>query len=207
MQSLETLSVFTLSSLVLAITPGPDNLFVLAQSVRQGKTAGVAVTLGLCSGLFVHTLAVILGLATLFQVSALAFNLVKYFGAAYLLYLAYHFFLTEVEQGQSNISVCSFGKLYRRGILMNISNPKVSLFFLAFLPQFTDPQHGSLVAQFALLGGLFIVATIIVFGAISVLAGQIGQYLRTNPKVQIIINRCSGMVFLLLACNLLFAKG
>ncbi len=207
MQPINTLLVFFMASVLLALTPGPDNLFVLAQAAQQGKMAGIAVTIGLCTGLLVHTSAVALGVAAIFQASAFAFSLLKYIGATYLLYLAYRSFTAGAESsGEQHTQHLDFGRLYRRGIIMNVTNPKVSLFFLAFLPQFTDPTLGSLVPQILLLGLLFIMSTIMIFGGISLLAGGIGSYFRKSARAQIILNRIAGGVFVALAIKLALVR-
>ncbi len=206
-QPIDTLLVFFLASVLLALTPGPDNLFVLAQAAQRGKLAGITVTFGLCTGLLVHTSAVALGVAAIFQASAVAFSLLKYIGAAYLSYLAWRAFSAGTGgSGEQQTQKLHFGKLYGRGIIMNVTNPKVSLFFLAFLPQFTDPASGPLVPQILLLGFLFIVSTILVFGGISFLAGGIGNYFRKSAKVQTILNRLAGVVFLSLAVKLALVR-
>ena len=200
---LETLVTFFLASVLLGLAPGPDNIFVLTQSALRGKIAGLLVTVGLCTGLVVHTTAVAFGVAVVFQASALAFTALKLGGAGYLLYLAWHAFRASAERisdGRKN--ELSYAKLYRRGIIMNVTNPKVSIFFLAFLPQFADPGLGSLTLQMLLLGGVFIVSTILVFGSIALLAGSIGQWLNRSPKTQVIMNRMAGVVFVGLALKL-----
>lgn len=203
----DTLLVFFLASLLLALSPGPDNLFVLAQAAQRGKVAGIAVTGGLCTGLMVHTAAVALGVAAVFQTSAVAFSLLKYIGAGYLLYLAWQSFRAgAVTCDGSQPAHSGFSRLYRRGIVMNITNPKVSLFFLAFLPQFTSPASGPLLPQILLLGLLFILATILIFGGISVLAGGIGGRLRKSPRAQLALNRLTGVVFVGLAVKLAMAR-
>lgn len=200
---IETLATFFMASILLGLAPGPDNIFVLTQSALRGKIAGLLVTLGLCTGLVVHTTAVAFGVAVVFQASALAFTALKLGGAGYLLYLAWHAFRASAERisdGRKN--ELSYAKLYRRGIIMNVTNPKVSIFFLAFLPQFADPGRGSLTLQMLLLGGVFIVSTILVFGSIALLAGSIGQWLNRSPKTQVIMNRMAGVVFVGLALKL-----
>jgi len=207
MQPLETLFVFFMASNLLALTPGPDNLFVLAQAAQRGKMAGIIVTIGLCTGLLVHTTAVALGVAAIFQASAVAFSLLKYIGAGYLLYLAYQSFRAGVhENGEQKTKELSPRRLYGRGIIMNVTNPKVSIFFLAFLPQFTDPTYGPIVPQILLLGLIFIISTILVFGTISLLAGGVGARFRKSAKAQIILNRLAGIVFLGLAIKLALAR-
>lgn len=203
MQPVDTLAVFFMASVLLALTPGPDNLFVLAQSAQRGKMAGLAVTVGLCTGLLVHTSAVALGVAALFKTSAIAFALLKYIGAAYLVYLACGAFrAADDSKEQTRVKKLGFGKLYRRGIIMNVTNPKVSIFFLAFLPQFTDPQYGALLPQTIILGLLFILSTVLVFGGISFLAGGLGDWLRRNKKAETILHRLTGIVFIGLAARL-----
>ena len=198
-----TLALFTSASVLLALAPGPDNIFVLTQSAMKGKLVGIVVTLGLCTGLIVHTSAVALGVAAVFQASALAFNLLKYAGAAYLLYLAWGAFRAGASTLEGREArETSLWRYYLRGIIMNVTNPKVSIFFLAFLPQFTNPAKGSLPLQLIVLGLLFILATIVVFGAISLLAGMLGQWLRRSERAQVLLNRVAGGVFAGLALKL-----
>ena len=199
----ETLLAFFMASVLLALAPGPDNIFVLAQSSLYGKRSGLVVMLGLCTGLVVHSFAVALGVAVIFQQSALAFSALKLAGAGYLLYLAWQAFRASAAKikGEGNGEIRLL-KLYGRGIIMNITNPKVSIFFLAFLPQFADPSRGPVWLQILLLGGLFILSTILVFGGIALLAGTIGQWLNRSGKTQKIMNRVAGTVFVGLALKL-----
>lgn len=192
------------ASVLLALAPGPDNIFVLAQSIVQGSRAGIVIAFGLCSGLIFHTLIVTLGVATLFQTSPVAFTALKLIGGAYLLYLGWMSFrsakaATAISGGQKHIP---YKKLYVRGIIMNVTNPKVSLFFLAFLPQFVDASRGMVGAQMALLGLVFIIATILVFSSIALAAGQIGNYLSKSAKAMTVINYVAGVIFIALAAKL-----
>jgi threonine/homoserine/homoserine lactone efflux protein len=199
----ETLLTFFLAAVLLALAPGPDNIFVLTQSSLYGKRSGLTVMLGLCTGLVVHSVAVALGVAVIFQQSALAFSALKMAGAGYLLYLAWQAFrasATKIQgKGSGEIRLV---KLYGRGIIMNITNPKVSIFFLAFLPQFADPERGPVWLQILMLGGLFIFSTILVFGGIAMLAGTIGQWVNRSDRAQKIMNRVAGTVFIGLALKL-----
>jgi len=207
MLSTETISAFFLASTLLAIVPGPDNVFVLTQSALHGKLSGLVVMFGLCTGLLVHTGAVALGVAVLFQASALAFTLLKVIGAGYLLYLAWQIFHTSPEQIQMNKNPQrSLATLYRRGIIMNVTNPKVSIFFLAFLPQFADPQRGSISLQMVALGGIFIMATILVFGAVALIGGILGDWLNRSAHAQKVMNWVAGTVFVGLALKLVTAE-
>ena len=200
---IETLATFFTASVLLALAPGPDNIFVLTQSALYGRLSGLLVTLGLCTGLLVHTAAVTFGVAVIFQTSALAFTVLKVSGAAYLVYLAWGAWragATEIKTGPGN--GLPLGKLYRRGIIMNVTNPKVSIFFLAFLPQFADPARGPVAWQMIALGGVFIVSTILVFGSIALLAGTIGGWLTRSDSAQIVMNRVASLVFVGLALKL-----
>lgn len=201
------LLMFFTTSVLLGLSPGPDNLFVMTQSAQHGRKAGLLVTLGLCSGLLFHTAAVTFGLAALFKASAAAFTALKFAGAGYLLYLAWQAFRAGAASGPAMVfEKMSATSLYRRGIIMNIINPKVSIFFLAFLPQFADPAQGALPWQLALLGLVFIVATIIVFGAISILAGTVGERFRQSVFAQRVLNRAAAAIFAGLAIKLALAQ-
>jgi threonine/homoserine/homoserine lactone efflux protein len=203
MLSGETILGFLAASVLLAIAPGPDNLFVLTQSALHGVVAGLLVTLGLCTGLVCHTAAVAFGVAALIQASPVAFSVLKLLGAGYLLYLAWQMFRAKTENlAEGPKSQCDLGKLYRRGILMNLTNPKVSLFFLAFLPQFVDPGKGSVTGQIMMLGGLFILATLVVFGGVALLAGTLREWLSKSNRGQLILNRIAGSLFVGLALKL-----
>ncbi|MDX9786319.1 MAG: LysE family translocator [Desulfobacterales bacterium] len=203
MLSVETIMTFSTASLLLALAPGPDNIFVLAQSALHGRSAGIVVMLGLCTGLIVHSSAVALGVAVIFQTSAVAFSALKFLGAGYLVYLAWQAIRAPIEKIQGEPGgKANRWRLYGRGIIMNITNPKVSIFFLAFLPQFADPTRGPLSLQLLLLGGIFIVAALLVFGGIALLAGTLGQWLNRSARAQKILNRVAGTVFLALALKL-----
>ncbi|HJV74920.1 MAG TPA: LysE family translocator [Noviherbaspirillum sp.] len=204
---LETTIAFFSVSILLALTPGPDNVFVLLQSAMRGRMAGMLVVFGLCTGLLVHTSAVALGLAALFAASALAFTVLKFVGAAYLAYLAWQAFRVPagIAAGERPEPM-SRRQMYMRGIIMNVTNPKVAIFFLAFLPQFATPENGSMVLQILWLGGIFIVATLLVFGAIAYFSGAFGAVLQRSPRAQLLLNRLSGVVFLGLAARLASAQ-
>jgi len=201
----ETAVPFFIASLLLGLAPGPDNLFVLTQSVINGRASGLLVVLGLCSGLVVHTTAVALGVAVIFQTSDAAFTLLKVAGVCYLLYLAWSSFRfrpREIGHPRRGSGEGKRAGLYGRGIIMNVTNPKVSLFFLAFLPHFADPARGSMAVQMITLGGLFILATVIVFGSIAVFGGTLGERLKGSEKTQLILNRMAGVIFIALAVTL-----
>ena len=203
----DVLLLFISASLALAVAPGPDNLFVLSQSALFGSRSGLLVTLGLCTGLLLHIAAATLGVAAIFQTSPLAFNLLKALGAAYLVLLAVQAF----RAGAAGLEVGAHSgsgarALYFRGIIMNVTNPKVALFFLAFLPQFTDSARGSVALQMLLLGSFFMVSTLLVFGAVACFAGFLGDRLQRSGALQKTLNRVAGAIFIGLAIRLLVAE-
>ncbi|WP_018410198.1 LysE family translocator [Methyloversatilis thermotolerans] len=203
------LALFVAASIALAIAPGPDNLFVLAQSALHGVRAGLLITLGLCCGLLVHIAAVALGVAALFQTSALAFNLLRFAGAAYLLLLAWQAFRASagsVPQDSGDGVQRGAGRLFTRGVVMNVSNPKVAIFFLAFLPQFADPARGPVPAQLAVLGLVFMACALIVFLAIAWMAGKAGVLLRRSISLRTALNRVAAAVFASLAVRLIVTR-
>jgi len=203
MISIETIVLFFGASVALSLAPGPDNIFVLTQSALYGRKAGVSVTAGLCTGLLVHTAAVSLGVAAIFQSSVLAFNILKIVGAGYLLYLAWQAFRASAAKiDDSSDTRLDWRKLYARGVVMNITNPKVAIFFLAFLPQFADPARGSITIQMLIFGGIFILAAFLIFGSIAWSAGFLGEWLKGSDKAQVIMNRIAGTVFAGLALRL-----
>ena len=207
MVPVETLSIFFAASVALALAPGPDNIFVLTQSALHGRTAGLLVTLGLCTGLLVHTAAVSLGVAVIFQTSAIAFNVLKAVGAIYLLYLAWQAFRSGAAKFDNDRDISlSRWKLYLRGVVMNITNPKVAIFFLAFLPQFADPSAGQITLQMLIFGGVFIAATLLIFGSVAWSAGFLGDWLKGSRRAQTVMNRVAGAVFVGLALRLAISE-
>lgn len=205
--SIDTVFAFLAAALFLAFVPGPDNLFVMTQAALRGRRAGLTITLGLCTGLIVHTTAVALGVAVIFQQSELAFSLLKYAGAAYLTWLAWLAFRAKPTAAKSSTGPVREGaRIYLRGIVMNITNPKVSIFFLAFLPQFVDKQAGHVTLQMFALGGLFIIATLIAFSLMALFAASAGARFGQSPAAQKVMNKIAGVVFLGLALKLATAE-
>ncbi|MGE4382722.1 MAG: LysE family translocator [Arcobacter sp.] len=207
MLDLEILSAFFITSILLALVPGPDNIFVLTQSMLQGKKAGFIVVLGLCTGLLFHTFMVVVGVSVLFQTSIIAFTTLKIIGALYLLYLAWQLFKSsnsKIETKKSHL--IEYKKLYFKGIFMNITNPKVSLFFLAFLPQFTNINLGNISFQMLVLGILFILSTILVFGLIAFFSEKLAKNFNKSNNFQNILNKFTSFIFVVLAIKLLITK-
>lgn len=207
MPPFETLIAFFGVSVLLCLSPGPDNIFVLLQSAMHGRRAGLLVVAGLCTGLVVHTSAVALGLAAVFAASETAFTVLKIVGALYLAWLAWQAFRAPAEtlpEGKARTGGAA--RMYRRGVFMNITNPKVGIFFLAFLPQFVNPALDAVSVQVFWLGLTFIVATFLIFGAIACFAGVIGGFLKASARAQLVLNRVAGCVFLALAARLALAQ-
>lgn len=207
MPPVETLGAFFVASVVMGLAPGPDILFVLTQSALYGARAGFATTCGLITGLFVHITAVSLGVAALFQSSETAFNVLKFAGAAYLLYLAWLSFRSGTSKASlQKAQFPGYGTLYRRGVIMNITNPKVTLFCLAVLPQFVEPERGHPTLQILSLGGLYELACLIVFTAIAALGGRMATWFNRSDRAQMLMNHIAGCIFLGLALMLAFAS-
>jgi threonine/homoserine/homoserine lactone efflux protein len=202
--ALDSLAVFFSAALLLALAPGPDNLFVLTLSLNHGRFAGLQVVAGLCSGLLFHTLIVVTGIAALLDSSPTAIDLLKILGACYLLYLAWGYWRPAKSSGSTSSAQTrqTPGKLYLRGLIMNISNPKVALFFLAFLPQFVFPGQGEFHTQVIMLGLLFMLATIVVFGGIALVAGSYSRSIAASPGRALWLGRITGLVLAALALNL-----
>ncbi|MDR1777914.1 MAG: LysE family translocator [Desulfovibrio sp.] len=208
MLSPETMAAFFATALLLGVAPGPDNIFVLTQSTLYGARAGIAVTIGLVSGLCVHTTAVALGVAALLQSLPAAFTALKILGAAYLLHLARLCFLAGTTKADllRKGDFPGYAALYRRGVVMNVTNPKVTLFFLAFLPRFCDAGRGNVFWQTIMLGGLFICATILVFFSVAGLGGRLAAWFARSQRGQALAHRLTGLIFIALALSLLFAE-
>jgi threonine/homoserine/homoserine lactone efflux protein len=191
----ETLFQFTVTVLMLAALPGPDSLFVLSQSALRGPRVGFTLTLGLCTGLMLYTIAVALGLAAVFQSSPLARALLKSLGVTYLGYLAYSSYRSPSDLATRETAEAG----YWRGLLMNLSNPKVALFCLALLPQYTTPGCGNVTLQLLTLGGLMVASTFLVFSLFSLLAGCLSTRFRSSKGK---LNRVTALIFFLLAVRL-----
>ena len=172
------------ASVLLALLPGPDNILVLTESITKGKRSGIVLSAGFNSGILIHTIVAATGLSLILQTSEYAFQIIKYLGALYMFYLA---FLTirekQKEPGldKNKLEKSGAWKLFRKGFIMNVLNPKVSLFFIAFLPQFVNKTGFNVALQMLILGFIFMVIGFIVFSGIALLSGNLNKYL-DNPK-------------------------
>lgn len=203
MISATQLMLFAATSVVLIFTPGPDIIYVMTRGVAQGRKAALAAAAGFSLGNFVHIFFAVVGLSALLASSARAFQLVKYAGAVYLVYLGIRMFCSKTELAEGGGLKPLRGRIiFWQSILANILNPKVAVFFLAFFPQFLDPQSGSMALQMLLLGTLFVVLTMICFGLVGFCSGWIGGWLRRKPAIGGRLGQMAGSVLVLLGLRL-----
>lgn len=201
----EILLAFLAASALITIAPGPDNLMVLSVGISRGRTAGIGFGLGCAVGCFVHTLWATLGIGAVVMASEGTFFVLKMAGAAYLVYIG---FMTWRFAGKMSLIKLDDGSPepitvhLRRGFIANVINPKVALFFIAFLPQFADPARGPVWLQMVLLGGLFAAQTVVIFGGLGWFAGSIGDRLQRQPALAVWLDRCAGTIFFALAVHL-----
>ncbi len=199
MPEFSTLIVFSIAAWVLLITPGPAVLYIVARSIDQGRMAGIVSTLGVAMGTLFHVVAAALGVSALLVSSALAFNVVKYLGAAYLIYLGVRKLLTkETVAHLQIIEHKSLSSIFFQGIIVNLLNPKTALFFFAFLPQFADVTHGSVAMQIFVLGTIFVTLGIFSDSLWAIVAGTVGQWLKDNLQFLRAQRYFAGTVFIAL---------
>ncbi len=182
---LQLILSFIGASVILSLMPGPDNIFVLTESLTKGQRNGIAISIGLCIGVLIHTIAAATGLSIIIQKSAIAFSVVKYFGAAYMFYLSYKAMKEKKPVLSFNLvsinKKSKFSSLVKKGFLMNVLNPKVALFFIAFLPQFTTSSGINITFQMIILGLIFMLQALLIFSLISILSSKLTKYVN-NPK-------------------------
>jgi threonine/homoserine/homoserine lactone efflux protein len=199
MFSIPNLSVFILAALILLLTPGPAVLYIIARSIDQGRRAGLVSVVSIEVGNFCHVLAATFGLSAILQSSELAFSIVKYLGAAYLVFLGIRRLLTpEKARVTTAPQDQSLGRTFRQGVLVAVLNPKTALFFFAFLPQFVDPSGHSLTLQLLTLGCIFVSMAIITDSIYALLAGTAGEWLKRNPLFPRMEKYIVGSVYIML---------
>ena len=201
--SIETIITFITASIVLSLVPGPDNLFVMSNSALKGWRIGLYTTLGLCTGLIGHTILVAIGVSVIFQTSAIAFNGLKIVGAFYLVYLAW----LSIQNKELNLGGASKNSsnrsYYLTGVVMNLTNPKVAIFFLVFLPQFVN-STSNVTSQIFLLGLLFIFSALFVFTSIAYLSSFLEGVLKKSKTINKNLNLLAALIYIALAVNLFF---
>jgi threonine/homoserine/homoserine lactone efflux protein len=183
MPQIANLSLFVTAALVLLVTPGPAVLYIVTRSVDQGRRAGLVSVAGIQVGGLFHVAAAALGVSAILMTSALAFDLVKYLGAAYLIYLGIRKLTSKIEPETIEAAEPdSLRRIFSQGVIVNVLNPKTALFFFAFLPQFVDPARGSVPLQMVMLGTLFILLACCTDGSYALLAGTAGRWLKGNQN-------------------------
>lgn len=193
---------FLAAGILLNLTPGNDTIFILSKSIAQGKKAGIVSALGIGAGCLVHTSLASVGLSLIIARSLLVFEFIKYAGALYLLYMGYRMFTKKaalIKDGQATEnSQVNYAKIFRDAMLTNILNPKVALFFIAFLPQFIDPAFRHNVLPFATLGLTFVITGTLWCTLLAIFAAAIFAKLKTNPSASAYINRVCGLMLVAL---------
>jgi len=197
------LATFAAASLILGVTPGPDIIYVIVRGAAQGPRAGIAAAAGLCTGIIGHTLLCIVGLTAVLAASAIAFTAIKALGAAYLIYLGIRMWrLREKIDFSDGGNSMPIGSIYRQTVVMNLLNPKVALFFLAFLPQFVDPGAGPVAYQFVVLGFIFMAISFVVMATAGLAGGQVRRYFAKSDKAAQRIHALAGTVLIALGIRL-----
>ena len=202
---METLISFILAVSILAISPGPDNIFVLMQSVVHGKKYGLATITGLMTGCIVHTTFVAVGISAIIKENNTIFLVIKILGAVYLLYLAYKVITggSEISMSTEKIDKKTPFQLFKTGFIMNVLNPKVTLFFLALFPGFLFSEILSISLQFYILGALFILVSFVVFSLIAILGGTISEKIKTSKNIGVWLQWMQVFVFIGIAVFIL----
>jgi len=204
MPELSQLMTFVAASVLLTLTPGPDIIYVIMRGAVQGPKAGLAAAAGLSIGVLGHTAFCVIGLTALLAASSLAFTAVKWIGAAYLVYLGVRMWMAgnALDFSMENKGKSLFG-IFRQTVLMNLINPKVALFFLAFLPQFVDPASGPVQLQFAVFGLVFMGVAFVVMGLAGMMGGHVRRFLITNENGSRRAHQIAGTVLVGLGLSLL----
>ena len=207
---------FILAAMLLNLTPGTDSMYIITRSISQGQTAGFYSVLGITSGILVHTLLAALGLSVLLANSPTAFMIVKYIGASYLCYLGFKMLTSKnsnsianslsKDKGVTSQKAIDGWQIYKQGVLTNVFNPKVALFFLAFFPQFIDTSYAYGMLSFLMLGLTFATTGFIWCLCLALLAARFSTRLRENPSIETMLNKISGVVFIGLGIKLLAEK-
>jgi len=200
---------FLIAGLILNLTPGADTMYILGRSITQGKKAGVLSALGISTGAIFHIIFATLGLSIILAKSAIAFEIVKYAGAAYLIFLGFKAILKKTDEKfelSKENQVTNYRKIYISGVFTNILNPKVALFFLAFLPQFIDPSYEVNYLPFLILGITFLTTGTIWCLILALFASKLSNQIRKNYKIKNWLDKITGVLFLTLGIKLALTK-
>ncbi len=196
MLDIKTVTLFLTASFILAITPGPDILYVITRGMTQGKKAALAAATGFTLGNIVHTFFAVVGISAILRASAVAFTIVKLAGAVYLIYIGYKTFKAKGKVSGDNNKILSAKAIFIQSITANVLNPKVAIFFLAFFPQFVKPQNGNTSMQMIQLGILFMFSAFTVFSIVGIFSGTIGDKLKNNEKLNSKLHQIAGCVLI-----------
>lgn len=208
MYGIHNFELFCLSAIVLSITPGPDTFYILGRAISQGTNSGAASVLGISTGVLIHTLAAAVGLSAILATSALLFGMIKLVGAGYLIYLGINMIISSREAdnlSKNNLATNGFWKIYRQGVITNVLNPKVALFFLSFLPQFIDPNSGNVIS-FLFLGFIYVFICTVWYFIFAGFSSGIAMMFKKNPFWVRAVNKISGGIFIGLGLSLAFYK-
>ena len=197
---------FLVAAFMLNVAPGPDMLYVIGRSVGQGRKAGIISSLGVFVGCWVHILAAAFGIAALLRSSPVAFNVVRYAGAGYLLYLGARMIAQKTDLARPELEPENLMSIFRQGVITNVLNPKVAMFFLAFLPQFVDARRGNVAWQIVLLGLIFNVGGTLVNLAVACAGGTLGELLRRNQRIARMQRWFTGLIFIGLGLRLAWQR-
>ena len=206
MPSFETLATFSLAAFLLCIAPGPSNLYIMARSISQGHKAGVVAATGMALGSFIYVIASAFGLAAIFLYSTWAYTSVKLFGAAYLVYLAAQYIrlAKPATEHTTELKGINNKAIFKQSLVVELTNPKTALFFIAFLPLFVDPEHGNVRLQLIILGVIYAVIGLLCDLCVATLSGKIGAWMNTHPKSQQWQNRLSALLLFALGGFIVF---
>ena len=198
------IALFVAASLAVIIAPGPDNIYVLTRGIGQGREVALASAWGMCSGLLFHTTLAAVGLSAILARSAPAFSVIKYAGAVYLIYLGVRAFLSKEGFAASaeEVTGTRLRSFFLRGLTMNLLNPKIAVFFLAFLPQFASPVTDGAALQLLALGLIFAILSVVIFSAIALFSGILGDRLSRNPRFATTLQWLTGCVLIGLGVRL-----
>lgn len=209
MNGIQHFESFLLTGILLNITPGNDTVFILSKSIGQGRKAGIVAALGIGTGCILHTLLAALGLSLIIAKSLLLFNIIKYAGAGYLLFIGFRMFTDQSSitgQQPLNVNKVHYHIIYRDAILTNVLNPKVALFFIAFLPQFIDPALKNTILPFLLLGLTFITTGTIWCLLLAVFAAFLSKGLRANRSISKYISKICGLSLIALGIKVIITE-
>lgn len=208
MFGIHDLGLFIVSGLLLNVMPGPDSLLIMTRSATQGARAGCTAALGIGAGTFVHVFAAALGLSAILATSATAFTVVKYIGAAYILYMAFGLLRSKPRDAvaAATLAPLPYRKIFAQGFLTNVLNPKVAIFFLAFVPQFINADAPHKALAFILLGCIFNLNGMLWCNALALFTAQASARLKVSPLVSLWLNRATGGLFVWLGVKLAMAK-